>query len=235
VFAFVGKDGAPRACPVTPYVVGDRAVVSSTLAFTGKVAAVRSSPNVALLAGGWLARGAATLDIDLTSRTFDQQVRAQELRKYPPSRQLLWLPGHRRLLWWYVGRAAIRIPLGDGTPLAGPDTVTATFVDAGTPRIVPLAATTDLAADELPVPAEVRGPTVVLAHHEDDQMSDLRQLTLRGTAGDGIFRVLSRTGTLAPSHPSTLDQLSTLRYLASEAKRHRRTFERWTAHERTAL
>ena len=104
VFAFVGKDGRPRACPVTPYVYGGEAVVSSTLAFTAKVAAVRRDARVALLAGGCLVRGRAILDVDLTSKAFDERVRHQELRKYPPSRQILAIPGHRRLLWWYVGR-----------------------------------------------------------------------------------------------------------------------------------
>jgi len=112
-FAFVGKDGRPRACPVTPYLYAGEAVVSSTLAFTAKVAAVRRDPRVALLAGGCLVRGRATLDVDLTSKTFDERVRRQELRKYPPSRLLLAIPGHRRLLWWYVGRASIAIPIGD--------------------------------------------------------------------------------------------------------------------------
>ena len=36
-FAFVGKDGRPRACPVTPYLYAGEAVVSSTLAFTATI------------------------------------------------------------------------------------------------------------------------------------------------------------------------------------------------------
>jgi hypothetical protein len=132
-FAFVGKDGRPRACPVTPYLYAGEAVVSSTLAFTAKVAAVRRDPRVALLAGGCLVRGRATLDVDLTSKTFDERVRRQELRKYPPSRLLLAIPGHRRLLWWYVGRASIAIPLGDCARAPGSDRMTVTFLAASSP------------------------------------------------------------------------------------------------------
>jgi hypothetical protein len=45
--------------------------------------AIRRDPRVALLAGGCLVRDRAALDVDLTSRTFDERVRSQELRKYP--------------------------------------------------------------------------------------------------------------------------------------------------------
>src|SRR5256884_675272 len=48
-FAFVGQDGRPRACPVTPYLYAGDAVVSSTLAFTAKVAAVRREGAACLL------------------------------------------------------------------------------------------------------------------------------------------------------------------------------------------
>ena len=233
VLAFVAKDGTPRACPVTPYLVGEEAVVSSTLAFTAKVAAVRRNPNVALLAGGWLHRGSAEVEVDLSSRTFDEDVRGQELRKYPPSRPLLSIPGHRRALWWYVGRATIRIPMHDAVAVHGHDRVTATFVTAGTPSIVPLPADIDTGADEIAVPAEVRGPTVVLVHEEDRRMADLRQVTLTGTAADGILRVHSRAGTIEPARASALEQLRTLRQLARQARRNRHIFERWAAQQTT--
>lgn len=227
VFAFAGKDGRPRACAVTPYLYAGQAVVSSTLAFTAKVAAVRRDPRVALLAGGWLVRGRAALEVDLTSTTFDERVRDQELRKYPPSRLLLAIPGHRRLLWWYVGRASIAIPIGDGAPVPGSDRVTVTILDGGLPRIVPLDSATDVSGDEIPVPVRHDGAACLLVHDEEPGMADLRQLTLHGAVRDGIFRAGRRTGSLDPSHPGALDQLRTLRALGRAARGNRPVLARW--------
>jgi Pyridoxamine 5'-phosphate oxidase len=226
-FAFVGQDGRPRACPVTPYVYADEAVVSSTLAFTAKVAAIRRDPRVALLAGGCLVRGRGALDVDLTSRAFDERVRRQELRKYPPSRQLLAIPGHRRLLWWYVGRASIAIPLGDCAPVPGSDRITVTFLDGGLPRIVPLDPVTDVSGDEIPVPISHEGPACLLVHDEEPDMADLRQLALHGVVRDGTFRAERRTGSLDRSHPGALDQLRMLRALGRAARKNRPVFARW--------
>jgi len=228
VFAFIGADGRPRACPVTPYLYGGEAVVSSTLAFTAKVAAVRADPRVALLAGGCLVRARASVDIDLTSTTFDEQVRTQELRKYPPARRLLAIPGHRRLLWWYVGRAFIRIPLADCSAVPGADRVTLTVIADGRLAILTLDPSADALAGEFPVPAGVQGPACVLFHQEDDQMAELRQLALHGTVSGGVFRAERRAGSLAPARPSALGQLTTLRSLARQARRKRAVFDRWT-------
>src|SRR5580698_8865900 len=180
VFAFAGRDGRPRACAVTPFLYDGQALVTSTLAFTAKVAAVRRDPRVALLAGGCLVRGRAALDVDLTSTTFDERVRSQELRKYPPARRLLAIPGHRRLLWWYVGRASIAIPLDDCTPASGSDRITVSFLDGGLPRIVPLDPAADVWGDEIPVPVP-DGAACLLVHDEDPGLADLRQLALHGT------------------------------------------------------
>jgi len=75
---------------------------------------------VALLGGGVQVRGRAAVAIEGDGEWFDRVIRAQELRKYPPARFLLRLPGHRRLLWWYVGRAVVRLPAG-GRAVPGPD------------------------------------------------------------------------------------------------------------------
>jgi hypothetical protein len=227
VFAFVGKDGRPRACPVTPYLYGGQAVVSSTLAFTAKVAAVRRDPRVALLAGGCLVRGRAAVEVDLTSKTFDERVRDQELRKYPPARRLLAVPGHRRLLWWYVGRASIAIPLDDAAAVPGSDRVTITVLDGGVPRIVPLNSGTDVSGAEVPVPIGDQGAACLLVHDEEADMADLRQLTLHGVIRDGTFRVERRTGSLSPARPGALGQIRTLRALGRAARKNRPVLARW--------
>jgi hypothetical protein len=227
VFAFVGKDGLPRACAVTPYLDAGQALVTSTLAFTGKIAAVRRDARVALLAGGCLVRGRAAVDVDLTSKTFDERVRGQELRKYPPARRLLAIPGHRRLLWWYVGRASITIPLDDCTPAPGSDRITITVLDGGLPRIAPLDPATDVSADEIAVPAARDGAACLLVHDEDPGLADLRQLTVHGTVREGTFRVQRRAGSLDPVHPGTLDQLRSLLALGRAARKNRPVLAGW--------
>lgn len=227
VFAFVGVDGRVRACPVTPYLYGTEAVVSSTLAFTAKVAAVRHNPRVALLAGGYQVRGWARVEIDTTSETFDARLRGQELRKYPPARQLLSIPGHRRLLWWYVGRAVITIPLSDWSKAEGSDRVTLAVVDGLTPKILALDPATDISSDQITVPAGFDGPACMLVHEEDARMSDLRQLALHGTVRGTRFTVSRRSGSLAPASLSTIQQLRSLRQLARQARAKRATFEGW--------
>ncbi len=97
VFAFVGNDGLPRGCAVTPYLDAGQALVTSTLAFTAKVAAVRRDPRVALLAGGCLVRGRAALDVDLTSKTFRRDGVAQHrslAAMYLPARRPPRIPAH---------------------------------------------------------------------------------------------------------------------------------------------
>ena len=177
--------------------------------------------------GDKLAAGTGTQDAELRKLS-EQLARAQELRKYPPARRLLAIPGHRRLLWWYVGRASILIPLADCATTEGADRVTLTVIADGLPSILTLDPSADPSADELPVPAGVEGPACVLFHEEDDQMADLRQLALHGTVRDGVFRVERRAGSLAPGRPSTLSQLKTLRSLARQARKKRPVFERWT-------
>jgi hypothetical protein len=179
VFAFSGQDGRPRACAVTPFLYDGEAVVTSTLAFTAKVAAVRRDARVALLAGGCLIRGRGTVDIDLTSKTFDERIRDQELRKYPPARQLLAIPGHRRLLWWYVGRASIAIPVGDPG--------------------------TDVSGDEIPVPVGHESAACLLVHDEEPDMADLRQLTLHGARCAPSVAPPARTVPSTPAGPASRD------------------------------
>ena len=111
--------------------------------------------------------------------------------------------------------------------------ITLTVTGDGLPRILVLDPSADAFADEFPVPADVEGPACVLFHEEDDQMADLLQLALHGTVSGGVFRVERRIGSLAPTRPSSLDQLQTLRSLARQARRKRPVFERWTQSPRT--
>ena len=152
VFGFIGRGGRPLSCAVTPYLDCGQPVVASTLALVGKIGAVLRDERVALLAGGTEARGRATVAVEDDGKWFDRAIRTQELRKYPPARFLLRLPGHRRLLWWYVGRAVVRLPADGLRAVPGADRVTVTGIDHdGLVSVVPVTGDVQLDADEIPL------------------------------------------------------------------------------------
>ncbi|MGH3321309.1 MAG: hypothetical protein ACRDN9_14255 [Streptosporangiaceae bacterium] len=233
ILAFVGSTGRPVACPVTPLVDGDDVVVSSVLALIRKVASIRRDPRVAVLAGGSQVRGLAQVELDEDGEFFHKIFRDQELRKYPPSRVLLRMPGHRRLFWWYAGRVLIRLSAPVG-PTPGDDRATLTRFDLdGLPRVDPLPrladadeATIDLGAAGLAgsVP-EGRGCIVI--HEEHNGGSDLRQLRLSGDIADGRFIVGRRTGSLLPARASPRDRVAGLRAMASQAKANQAMLAAW--------
>jgi hypothetical protein len=226
VLGWLDEQGGPRSCAVTPYRIGDDVVVTSTLALLGKVRALRLDPRAAVLAGEHLVRGRASLALDTTAGSFDELIRDQERAKYPPARTLLGLPGHRRLLWWYVGRAFIRLPLAGATSRRGDDQVTVTVVDGDGPAIIPVlgaagledatAGTRVWLGDDVP-----DGRACVLLHDELDDFAELLQLKLTGTVTDGTLTVARRTGTLEPSGAGTADQLRQLLALGRSARRSR--------------
>ena len=226
VFAWVRSDGTPGSCPVTPYVIGDEVVVTSTLAFSAKAAAVRSDPRVALLAAGVFVTGSAEVFVDETSTWFDENIRQAEIQKFPPTKSILAIPGHRCLFPWYVGRIVIRFR-PDGVDLVdGGDAVTATQIVHERLRIRPLLVdpTGDLVVSSLS-----EGPANVLFHEEHGQMSDLRQQSRRGLVSGGVFVEERRSGSLDPGPTGTVAQLSELRSLARSAKRNRPTIKEWGA------
>lgn len=243
VFAWRAADGSPRGCAVTPYRIGEDAVVSSTLALLGKIHAVRRDPRVALLAGGLSFRGDASVELDRDGAVFDAQLRAQELRKFPPSRALLALPFHRRLLWWYVGRALVRISLETARPCAGDDRASWIAIGAdGYPEIRPLSAVAFaperlVPGERIELPAgEPDGPTwlhvheeraLLLVHEERGAMADLRQLAIYGRVEGDAFRVERREGSLGPSPSSLAKQLCELRRLAAHARHSRARLDAW--------
>lgn len=229
VFGFIGRSGRPLSCAVTPYLDGGQPVVTSTLALAGKIGAVLRDERVALLAGGAEARGRATVAIEDGGEWFDRVIRAQELRKYPPARFLLRLPGHRRLLWWYVGRAVVRLPADGMRPVPGSDRVTVTGIDHdGLVSVVPVTGDVQLDADEIPLQAGLPdGPACLLVHEESAGMSDLRQLRLDGELISGRLNVQRRSGTLAATHHGPLAQIRDLAALGHAATANRTRIESW--------
>lgn len=205
IFAFRDARGRPMAWPVTPYRDGDVVAVTSTLVFIQKAVHVRRDGRVALLAGGFHLTGEARVHPDLSGDEFAHRFLDQELRKYPPTRDLVRIPFHRYLFSWYFGRVIMEF-----TPLtvherAGDTHCTLIALDArGFPVITPIAEP-DVKARSFPLhplPAGVSdaiadGSAAVLIHMEPSP-TDLRQLILHGTVRSGVFSVRWQTGSLSP-------------------------------------
>jgi hypothetical protein len=208
-------------------------VITSVLAFLGKVGAIRRDPRVALLAGGAQLRGTARVQLDETGTVFRARFQAQELRKYPPSRVLLRLPFHRRFLWWYAGRAIIRLNSGIDMTL-GSDRITLTHLSGdGLPRIVPLNRLPraddpliDLRAADVDDPLR-DGPACLLVHDEFHRFRDLRQLRLSGDITGGQFVIRRRAGSLSPSPRGLRADISELYAMSRAAGTNRALLARW--------
>ncbi len=227
VLAYAGADGGPRACAVTPYVVGGLPTVTSTLALIAKMRAIRDRPTVALLASGVHVAGDAAVAVR-DAAWFDRELRAAELAKYPPARSLLAVPFHRRLFRWYVGRVVASIAEPVCTAVAGDDRATVIWIADGSPRIRPLAID-DLDAPTIPVPEEVAdGPAVVLVHEEHRAMRDLRQVWLTGAVQSGVLQVEHSHGSVQPTRASPLGELRRLRSLSRSARRNQALLRSWS-------
>lgn len=227
VFAWVRGDGTPGSCPVTPYVVGDDVIITSTLAYTSKASAVRRDPRVALLAGGQLAIGSATVFVDQSSRWFDENIRSAEIEKFPPTKSILSIPGHRCLFPWYVGRIVIRFRPETVESVGGSDRITATQLLDGRLRIHPIS----FGDSDVPEVADLNdGPVQLLVHEEYKHMADVRQLSIRGVIDQGRFVEVHRSGSMDPSPTGTIAQISQLRSLARLARRSREVINSWGQH-----
>ena len=205
--------GEPMALPVTPYVEGDRdsgrIIVTSTLAYIRKAELIRKDGRVAMLAAGTHITGDAHVFADVDGDTFVARYLEQELAKYPPARALVEVPDYRRALSWYFGRAIIVIEPRDAYHAFPADNrCTATRIDAsGYPTVLALAPKLHPSLEEAApgdaVPAPLRdGRVTVLIHEESDDMSSLRQVTLRGDVRNATFYVAARNGGLAHEPPA---------------------------------
>jgi hypothetical protein len=230
IFAFHDQHGHPTAWPMTPYRDGGTAAVTSTLAFMQKTVSIRRDGRVALLAGGWHLTGHARVRADISGDEFAARFLEQELRKYPPTRDLVGIPLHRWLFSWYFGRVIMEFTPESARPVAGSDAATIISNDAaGFPVITPITPP-DRTTKSFPVdpPAELAdGPATVLMHVEASD-TDLRQLHLYGRLRSGTFSVQRRAGSLDAAPTSgwwgTVRQQWEFHRRAREA---RRMIKRW--------
>ena len=197
VFAFFGSRGQVIAVPVTPYSHEGKVIVTATLAYTRKAELVRQNPAVALIAGGVHCSAQAEVFSDVSGDFFVTHLLEHEMRKYPPARALTKVPFHRKVFSWYFGRAVISFDAGQVESRSGDDSVTLVSGVDGSPSIKPL----DLGNDALDATVELSveepdGPALLLAHRESEDMSDLMQMSIRGGVAGGVFRELSRSGSL---------------------------------------
>jgi hypothetical protein len=132
-------------------------------------------------------------------------------------------------LWWYVGRAVVRLPADGMRAVPGPDRVTVTGIDHdGLVSVVPVTGDVQLDADEITVPVGLPdGPACLLVHEESAGLSDLRQLRLQGELVSGRLSVQRRSGTLAATHRGPLAQIRDLAALGRAATANRTRIESW--------
>ncbi|MFE3262429.1 hypothetical protein ACFXPS_44030 [Nocardia sp. NPDC059091] len=212
------------ACTVTPLLTSKgKPVVTSTPAMIGKMLRIAADPRVALAASGTLVQADATLLIDRDGSVFARELLAQEAEKFPPTRSLRAIPGHRRWLAWYFGRVIATLTPTRIVHDIGPDhTVLVTLRD-DRPWITSLPDSADLIDVQpgervrLPVPASGDGPALVLVHKENRAMTALAQYRIHGQMLDGVLEVERRGGSLRLTPPSLFTQLRELRAMAHRA------------------
>ena len=228
VLGFTAKDLTPRAIAVTPYVIAGEPTVTTTLALLAKVKMLRNRPEAAMFAGGVHLSGRTSIVMHAGTDWFDENLRELEPEKYPPAKSLLSIPFHRRLLWWYLGRAVITFDDATVTSIEASDKVTLTSVVDGKVVITPLPPGLVTDGDEISMGVDVPdGPGCLVVHHETDAMAELLSLTLRGNVTNRLLRVEFRKGGLQPQEPGAIAQLNSLRALGRAAKANRSTIESW--------
>lgn len=198
VLAFFGSRHQLLAVPVTPYRYQGRLMVTATLAYTRKAELIRRTPEVSLLAGGVHFSGRADVYADVSGDFFVKHLLEDELRKYPPARSLVKVPLHRKVFAWYFGRAIIAFEPSNAEARPGDDHFTfITEGASGFPDITPIHALSSVAPPvELRLEGTADGEALLLAHRESEDMSDLRQLSVRGEITGGVFGERSRSGSL---------------------------------------
>lgn len=132
-FAHIGADGTPRLMPVTPLLLDGVPAFTVTYARLELAREIAASPQAALVFhdsrlayAGWSPLTVATgVEVvpDPDGELFCEKLLDQELRKFPPDRQLIDSPLLRRENWWYMPRLIVRlVETGEPRPIARRET-----------------------------------------------------------------------------------------------------------------
>ncbi|MPZ63363.1 MAG: pyridoxamine 5'-phosphate oxidase family protein [Propionibacteriales bacterium] len=126
--AWLGPDGRPDGIPVTPLLLGNQPAVAFTYAYAAPARQIGSVPAIALVLSdprmtgtGWrpgVLLGRPRLIEDRDGQLYKNELLAQELRKYPPSRTLADSLLLRRENWWYLPRLIVTIDVASIEPIA---------------------------------------------------------------------------------------------------------------------
>lgn len=133
--AYVGSDGVPAVEAVTPLLVGGDPAFTLPYARLDLLREISASPQLALVFSdsrlayvGWrplAVTGRTEITADPEGHLFREELLHQELRKFPPDRQLIGSMLLQRENWWYLPRFIVRlIEAEDPRPVArraGPD------------------------------------------------------------------------------------------------------------------
>ena len=240
-FAFIGVDGTPRVEPVTPLLLDGDPALTLPYARSDLARETTASPQVALLFSdsrlayvGWnplTVTARAELVPDPQGDMFREKLLDQELRKFPPDRELIGNLLLQRENWWYLPRWIVRlVQVGEPRPVArrsGPDhgvlayetggvlaaeTVRVEEWDAERIPLRPLATDTSLPAEGVPA---------ALFYH-DFALPDMDPRTTflaRGRLENGRLSVSQRSGSRTlGKRPGLLTRWRTQRDLERRCK-----------------
>ncbi len=117
-FAHISAGGTPHLMPVTPLLLDGRTAFTLTYARLELAREISTSPHAALVYTdsrlayvGWsplTVTGKVEVLPDPDGELFCEKLLHQELRKFPPDRQLIDSPLLQRENWWYVPRLVVR-------------------------------------------------------------------------------------------------------------------------------
>ena len=223
VLGYITKTGRPMLVAVTPYLVGNQILVTSTAAYTDKGEALRADARVVLAVDGVTLSGVANVSFDSSGWWFNEHLRQQEAIKYPPARSLFSIPGHRKLFPWYFQRFVIEIDVTHKTEtdVSHRNTLLG-FTESNELQLVSLVDVHFDTHKRIALPAAAQtlrnDHASLLIHEEHGAMSDLRQLRHVGTISNLNFVSERTIGSLEPKPTSLAQQIRMLNDLRRKAK-----------------
>ena len=163
-FVCVGADGAPLIEPVTPLLFEGGPAFALTYARSDLAQQISSSPRAALVFSdsrlayvGWnplSVAARAQVIPDPEGKVFSEELLQQQLRKFPPDRELIGSLILQSENWWYVPRWIVRlVEAGEPHPVARriePDHGVLAY-DTGEALVAETVRVEDWAAERIPV------------------------------------------------------------------------------------